>query len=100
VRKILKPDNILISRDDIDEFIKWDDVCLLLWLQIGQLLPENAILSDPLTVFTPTKLADLSEVPKFDVLLTDYGTGKLVSQDPWKCISCDLCSRVRRWISR
>jgi len=30
VRKILKPDNILISRDDIDEFIKWDDVCLLL----------------------------------------------------------------------
>ena len=92
MRKIFKPDNILISQDDISNAT----MCLLLWLQIGQLLPENAILSDPLTVFTPTKLADLSEVPKFDVLLTDYGTGKLVSQDPWKCISCDLCSRVRR----
>lgn len=38
--------------------------------------PENAILSRPLTVFRPAELANLNQVPKFDVLLTDYGTGK------------------------
>jgi len=43
-------------------------------------LPENAILSNPLTVFTSTELADLNQVPKFDVLLTDYGTGKDVTE--------------------
>ena len=39
-------------------------------------IPENATLSKPLNVFTPAELVDLTQVPQFDVLLTDYGTGK------------------------
>lgn len=46
----------------------------------GTLL-ENAILSNPLTVFTSTELANLNQIPKFDVLLTDYGTGKDVTEN-------------------
>jgi len=79
-KKDIKPDNILIFRDDIDESIKCDNLSPAVPTD-SQLLPENAILSNPLTVFTPTELANLSEVPKFDVLLTDYGTGKRIT---WK----------------
>ena len=96
-KKDIKPDNILIFRDDIDESIKCDNLSPAVPTD-SQLLPENAILSNPLTVFTPTELANLSEVPKFDVLLTDYGTGKRITWKLWKCILCAY-SRVRRWMS-
>jgi len=80
-KKDIKPDNILIFWDDIDEPIKYDNLSPVVPTD-GQLLLENTILSNPLTVFTSTELANLSEVPKFDVLLTDYGTGKRITWKP------------------
>jgi len=62
----------------MDEFIKRNDLSPAAPTD-SQLLPENAILSSPLTVFTPTELTNLGKVPKFDVLLTDYGTGTHVT---------------------
>ena len=77
-KKDIKPDNILISRDDIDESIKCDDLSPAVPTD-SQLLPGNAILSNPLTIFTSTKLVNLSKVLKFDVLLTDYVIGKHIT---------------------
>jgi len=78
-QKDIKPDNILISRNNIniDKFIDGGELAAAQATPKNHTTsPENAILSKPLTVFTPTELADLNQVPKFDVLLTDYGTGK------------------------
>ena len=78
-KKDIKPDNILIFRDDIDESIKCDSLSPVVPTD-GQLLLENTILSKPLAV--STELANLSEVPKFDVLLSDFGTGKCITRKP------------------
>jgi len=75
-KKDIKPDNILIFWDDIDEPIKCDNLSPVVPTD-GQLLLENAILSNPLTIFTSTKLVNLSKVLKFDVLLTDYVIGSI-----------------------
>ena len=78
-QKDIKSDNILISRNNIEEFIEGGELSATQATPDSanhKRSPENAILSKPLNVFTPAELADLTEVPQFDVLLTDYGTGK------------------------
>lgn len=78
----IKPDNILVVRNNIDEFIKADELSAARAApnQSGALpnSPANAILSSPLNVFTSTEIAGLNHLSNFDVRLTDYSTAALV----------------------
>jgi len=93
--------SLLISRNniEIDKFIYGSEFAAAQATPRNhKTSPENAILSKPLAVSTPAELADLNQVPKFDVLLTDYGTGKCATKKLWQ-YTPPTYSRVCRWVS-